>query len=79
MPFLGFWNTRKPEERARWTISEKEAFDHLIALALQMEKFPDDILKKGRADGWYERLRMLGENMGWKVEIKITDIEGQKF
>lgn len=73
MPFFGFRATKEPTRNAHWIISETQAFDILCAQALQAERFPNDILRKGVATGWAERIRMLGEKYGWVVTISITD------
>jgi len=45
----------------------------LVAEALRMEQFPNDILKLGYAKGFYDRIVMLGEKHNWTVSISITD------
>jgi hypothetical protein len=54
-------------------ISEQDAFDMLCAECLRTEKFPQDILNKGKATGWFERMRMLGEKYNWDVKISVRD------
>lgn len=58
-------------------ISDNEAFDLLCAMCLRMEKFPQDILNKGRATGWFERIKMQAALLGWDINITIKD-KGEK-
>jgi hypothetical protein len=56
-------------------LSEADAFDRLCADALKAERFPQEVVMKGSATGWFERIRMLGQNYGWDVVITIRDRE----
>ena len=58
-------------------ISEQDAFDMLCCECLRQERFPQDILNAGKATGWYERMKMLGDKYGWSIEISIRDKGGK--
>jgi len=80
MPFFGFrWARLHPKsspDGPRWQLSEADAFDMLCAQALMQEKFPQEVITRGIATGWYNRIRILGETHGWDVTITIKDKKG---
>ena len=54
-------------------MEESDAFEMLCAECLRQERYPQDILNKGQAKGWSERIKMAAEKWGWDIQISIRD------
>jgi hypothetical protein len=56
-------------------MSEEDAFEMLCAECLRQEAYPQDILNKGMAKGWFERMKMVAEKYNWVIQLSIRDKE----
>jgi hypothetical protein len=54
-------------------MSEADAFEMLCAECLRQESYPQDILNKGMAKGWFDRMNMVAEKYGWVIQLSIRD------
>jgi hypothetical protein len=54
-------------------MSEPDAFEMLCAECLRQESYPQDILNKGMAKGWFDRINMVAEKYGWVIQLSIRD------
>lgn len=70
MPFYGPKAVKQPRSAH---ISEVVAFELLCAQCIRMDPFPQEVGRSGRASGWYDRIRMLADTVGWEITIQIKD------
>lgn len=72
MPFRIRTKATTPEGRGAY-VSEAVAFELLCAQCIRMDAYPEEVGRSGRALGWYDRIRMLADTLGWEITITIQD------
>lgn len=70
MPWFGLRSIAQPKGPE---ISQNDAFDILAAKALEMEQYPREVVQKGVALGWAERMKMLAGKYNWDFRFTIKD------